>query len=198
MVQMIGRKKLIAAVSVIVALVLIISVFAIAKTLLLSKSADSSETSSKDAPSTSDEDNDTNAPVSPSPDTTVPEVATESPVDPSTVATVDIEPVTLTVSYSKGVGGFDFEVLRTPSGTRYVQFSSPKLVGTKCTDDKGAFASIIEKPTADESTTLAKTTTVDGTAYGLSLAESTCTSNSDLLKQYQDAFSKPFSLLKKT
>ena len=198
MVQMVGRKKLIAAVSVIAALVLIISIFVIAKTSLPNKSADSSETSTKDVPSISDEDNDTDAPVSSSPDNTEPEVAPESPVDLSTVTTVDIEPVSLTVSYSKGVGGFDFEVLRTPSGTRYVQFSSPKLVGTKCTDDTGAFASIIEKPTADESTTLAKTTTIDGIAYGLSLAESTCTNNSDLLKQYQDAFSKPFSLLKKT
>lgn len=120
-----------------------------------------------------------------------------STVDPATLATVDIEPMGLTVSYVKDAGGFEFYVLRTASGTQYVEFSSPELVGTKCTDDKGVFASIIEDPSANDSSTLSKTTTVDGTKYGLSLADATCTKDPDALKKYQSAFTDAFSLLKK-
>ena len=119
-------------------------------------------------------------------------------LDPTTVGTIDITPMNIIVSYVKGIGSFQYEVLRTPSGTQYVDFRSTDLIGTKCTDDQGTFASILANPQSDESATLAKTTTVDGTTYGLSLVGSTCTSDAAKLSQYQDSFSKAFNLLKKT
>jgi hypothetical protein len=192
MVQKKGRKKLFTAIAVLAALLLIIGGVALAKSLSSNNSADPNSTAKKDSPAISDQANSTDKPTS-----DVPKATDQPAVDPAKVNTVDIEPMSLTVSYMKGIGGFDFQVLKTPNGTKYVQFSSSKLVGTKCTNDEGDFASILESPTADESSTLAKTTVVDGTTYGLSLADGSCTSNPDLLKQYQDAFSEPFSLLKK-
>lgn len=123
--------------------------------------------------------------------------ADNTTVDPSTVASVDIAPMSLAVAYIKGVGGFEYQVLRTPSGTQYVEFSSPELVGTKCTDDAGAFASVLAEPQSDESATLAKTTTVNGVKYGLSLASDSCTGSPERLKEYQDSFTDAFGLLKK-
>ncbi len=117
--------------------------------------------------------------------------------DPSTVATINVDPLSITVSYVKGAGGFEYEVLRTPSGTRYVEFRSESLIGSKCTDDQGAFASILENPNADESAALAKTITVGGTKYGLSLASAACTSDTAKLQKYQQSFSNAFGLLKK-
>ncbi len=121
----------------------------------------------------------------------------EPELDPATVNTIDIEPMELTVSYVKGSGGFEYEVLRTTNGTRYVEFRSPTLIGTKCTNDEGAFASILANPDSNESTTLTKTTTVEETKYGLSLESSTCTSDEAKLQAYQKSFSDAFSLLKK-
>lgn len=118
-------------------------------------------------------------------------------VDPANVSTVDIQPMSLTVSYLKDAGGFEYYVLRTANGTQYVEFSSPELVGTKCTDDRGVFASIIQSPSSSDTATLNKTTTVDGTKYGLSLADSTCTKDPEALKKYQAAFSDTFTMLKK-
>lgn len=193
MVQKTGRKKLIAALAVIGVLVLVIAIVAVVKSKSSTDSSSSAETSQKDTPEISNESETTDTPQVTKPV----ETTAEPSVDPATLATVAIEPVSLVVSYVKGIEGFDFEVLRTPSGTKYVQFSTTKLTGTKCTDDKGQFASIIESPSSDENATLAKTTTVDGTTYGLSLADETCTSDSGLLKQYQNAFSEPFNQLKK-
>jgi cytoskeletal protein RodZ len=193
MVQKKGRKTLFTALAVLAVLLLIIAAVAVIKSVSTSKSSDSSSTAKKDTPAISDKANSTQKPASDVPQDTT----SQSAIDPSKVTAIDIEPMLITVSYMKGVGGFDFAVQRTASGTKYVQFSSSKLVGTKCTNDEGVFASILESPTADESSTLTKTTVVDGTTYGLSLADATCTSNPDLLKQYQDAFSEPFSLLKK-
>ena len=180
MAQYKGRKKLFTVLAVIVALLLVVAVVTVVKSLTSNKSSDSSQTASKDAPAVSDKSKTTDTPATTQPA----ETTTQPSIDPATVTTVDIEPASLTVSYLKGIGGFDFEVLKT-------------MGGTKCTNDQGQFASIIVSPSADESTTLAKTITVDGTTYGLSLADATCTNDADLLKQYQDAFSGPFSLLKK-
>jgi len=193
MAQYKGRKKLFTVLAVIVALLLVVAVVTVVKSLTSNKSSDSSQTTSKDTPAVSDKSKATDTPATTQPA----ETTTQPSIDPATVTTVDIEPASLTVSYLKGIGGFDFEVLKTMGGTKYIQFSSTKLAGTKCTNDQGQFASIIVSPSADESTTLAKTITVDGTTYGLSLADATCTNDADLLKQYQDAFSGPFSLLKK-
>ncbi len=122
----------------------------------------------------------------------------ESALDPATVGTIEVAPLSLTVSYVKGVGGFEYEVLRTPGGTQYVEFSSAELAGTKCTDDTGVFVSILVGPKESEASTLAKTVTVDGTKYGLSLAGTNCTSDASKLQSYQKSFSDAFGLLKKT
>lgn len=118
-------------------------------------------------------------------------------IDPALIGSTDIAPAGLTVSYMKGVGGFEYEVLRAEGGRKYIELRNSELIGSKCDNDAGAFASIIETPSESEQGTLAKTTVVDGVKYGLSLALPTCTNNESLLKSYQDAFSKPFSLLKK-
>lgn len=116
--------------------------------------------------------------------------------DPSTVSTLDVTSMSIRVAYVKGIGAFEYEVQRAANSTRYVEFRSEALVGTKCTDDKGTFASILVNPTADEKTTLSKTIQVGDMTYGLSLAETTCTSDSETLRQYQQSFSDAFSLLK--
>lgn len=115
--------------------------------------------------------------------------------NPDTTATIVIEPLAITVYYTKGVGALSYQVLRTPSGTHYVEFQAESLVGTKCTNDRGVFASILENPTADEVATLTRTTTVDGKTYGLSLTDDSCTSSPEALKSYQSAFSEGFDLL---
>jgi hypothetical protein len=119
-------------------------------------------------------------------------------IDPSSVSTIDIQPLSLQVAYVKGIGGFEYVVKRSASGTQYVEFTSPQLVGTKCTNDSGAFASIIQNPSKDEAVTIDQSQSLDGTRYGLSLSDDTCTGDTDLLKKYQASFRDAFSLLKKT
>lgn len=118
-------------------------------------------------------------------------------VDPATLSSVDIEPLAITVFYTKGTPGFDFAVQRAADGTQYAEFSSTDLVGTKCTDDEGIFASIIKNPaSSDDQTTISQKVTVGSDTYGLSLAGKNCTSNEALLEKYQTAFTNGFSQLK--
>lgn len=119
----------------------------------------------------------------------------EPVVAPEDTSSIDIEPMGITVYYVRGIPGFEFVVERTASGTEYVQFRSPDLKGTKCTNDEGAFASIIKNPSATEEQSVTATTTVGDDTYGLSLTDETCTSDEELLAQYQDSFSQAFSLL---
>ncbi len=116
--------------------------------------------------------------------------------DPAIFSSIDVSPMAITVYYTKGVPGFQFRVYRTPNGTQYVEFSTDELVGTKCTDDEGVFASIIENPSDVESQTLSATTKVGDATYGLSLSNDTCTSDSSLLAEYQTAFKDGFSSLR--
>jgi hypothetical protein len=136
----------------------------------------------------------------PEPETSTTEPETTAPVvtvDPTTVDSVDIVPLDITVSYVKGIPGFTYAIQRSQNGTRYIEFSSADLIGTKCTDDTGIFASIIENPSPDtEGATVSTTTTVGQDTYGLSLATDTCTSNPELLKQYQASFNDAFTLLR--
>jgi cytoskeletal protein RodZ len=123
--------------------------------------------------------------------------STTPAVDPSTLKTIDIDPLGIAVSYTKGIPGFEFAVKRAADKSEYVQFSAPELVGTKCTNDEGSFASIIKNVSSSEdSSTISQKVTVAGTTYGLSLASVDCTSDVALLKQYQSAFSNGFSQLK--
>lgn len=118
-------------------------------------------------------------------------------VDPSTVSSIDIQPLELTVSYVKGIPGFEYQILRTAQGTRYVEFTNDSVKGTKCTDDMGVFASIIAGPNETEAATLDAKAVVEDMTYGLSLASDTCTNNQELLEQLQRSFSTAFPLLKK-
>lgn len=123
---------------------------------------------------------------------------TQPTPDPTTVATIDVAQLNITVSYVKGINGFSYQIQRAPDGSQYVEFYSDALKGTKCSDDEGQFASILVNPDSNEKATVAKSTVVDGTTYGLSLSATACTSSPDLLAQYQKSFSDAFSLLKKT
>lgn len=124
-------------------------------------------------------------------------IPVESTLDPANLGTVEVPGVNLIVTYVKGIGGFEYEVLRTPSGTRYVEFRSASLAGTKCTNDLGAFASILVNPQNAEQATLAKSVTVGDAFYGLSLPSASCTSDTESLAAYQKSFSDAFNLLKK-
>jgi hypothetical protein len=116
-----------------------------------------------------------------------------SGVDPSTLTSVDVEPMGVTVYYSKGTPGFDFAVKRAVDSTQYAEFSSEDLIGTKCTDDSGLFASIIKNPTASEDqTTISQTVVVGEVTYGLSLAGKNCASDVGLLEKYQSGFINGF------
>ncbi len=187
-----GKKRLRGALTML-GIVLIVVAIAFTVTSLSPKDSADSDLQTKKTPSITKETNSTDSATETKTDTTTDQPA----IDPELVSTVTVEPMSIVVSYLKGVGGFDYEVLRTPDGSKYVQLSSPRLAGTKCTNDVGVFASIIDSPTEDEGTTLAKQVTVDGMTYGLSLSDPTCTSDPALLKQYQDAFIEPFTLLKK-
>lgn len=117
-------------------------------------------------------------------------------VDPASLSFVDIEPLALAVAYTKGTPGFEFVVKRTADQTQYIEFTSPELIGTKCTDDTGLIASIIKNPTSSEDqTTIKQTVKVGDDSYGLSLTSSSCTKNSELLEEYQKAFRAGFSSL---
>jgi hypothetical protein len=118
------------------------------------------------------------------------------PVDPQTLTSIDVQPLGVTVFYSKGTPGFQYSVLKTADKTQYVEFTSADLVGTKCTDDQGVFASIIKNPSSTESQTTSQTVKIGNDTYGLSLASASCTSNADLLAQYQTGFKNGFANLK--
>lgn len=160
----------------------------------------------KTAPSTTTNTTDTSKEVAPPKDTTTETDATEtaptttktdSPaVDPESLTSVAIEPLGITVFYSKGTPGFEFTVLKTADKTQYVQFTSSDLIGTKCTDDEGAFASIIKNPSENEAQTTSEIVKVGSDTYGLSLASPGCTSNGTLLTQYQSGFKNGFTSLK--
>ncbi len=199
MLQMTGKRKLVTTIVVIVALILVVVTIAIANSIankndpyLQSKTEETSDTT-KDAAEESTDTTDSENSSSIAETTSEP----KSTIDPETLTTVNIEPMSLTVSYVKGVGGFEYSVMRRPNGTQYVEFYSSELAGTKCTGDQGAFASILEAPSSDEASTLSKKTTIGTTTYGLSLSATSCTGNPDLLAQYQKSFSDAFTLLKK-
>ncbi len=126
-----------------------------------------------------------------------PEPEPEQPNDgPGDMKSIDVEPMSIKVYYGEGTDGFEFLVKRANGGTQYAEFSTDALVGTKCTDDQGIFATIVEDPsTSEQQTTADQTVSVDGMTYGLLLASDSCTSNPQLLATYQDAFRQGFGFL---
>ena len=196
-----SKKKLIVIIAILVGVMLVIGAV-YAKRNSQTTAETSSETSSQEAVdnTTTDlptDDSTTDAPEND--DETKPDTETSkpdaTPADPESLSSVDIEPLSITVFYSKGTPGFEFLVKRTADQTQYVDFTSPDLIGTKCTDDEGIFASIIKNPSTESQTTITQKVTVAGDTYGLSLAGEGCTSDVALLGQYQDAFSYGFSSL---
>lgn len=204
MVRKKDKRKLIIALSVLGVLLVAIATVAIIKAVN-SNSADISSTQESDRTSSASDTaqqqeantNETDTAQNGDSQATTPDTEEAPTIDPATVNTIDIPPMEITVSYVKGAGGFEYEVLRTPNGSQYVEFRSPELVGTKCTDDQGTFASILENPSSGEGSTIAKSVTVDDTQYGLSLSAANCTSDAAKLQKYQQSFNDAFSLLKK-
>ena len=200
MVQQNAKRRKLIIIGAIVAVLLIIGIVVAVNALGSGKKDPYKQVETTNTPDNS-ADKPTNTDTTPAPDTDEPkdenDTSTTTTLDPATVSTVTIEPMKLIVSYVKSGSGFEYYVLRTASGTQYVEFSSPELVGTKCTDDKGVFASIVESPSAAEKPTMTKTVKVDGTEYGLSLSGDNCTKDPELLKQFQSSFSDAFSLLKR-
>ena len=114
-----------------------------------------------------------------------------------TVSSIVVTQMGIEVYYVKGIEGFEYTIERTAGGTEYVQFSNSRLVGTKCTGDVGAFASIVKNPTETENaTTIVKKVNVNGNTYGLSLVGSNCTADQPLLSSYQKSFQDAFGLIK--
>lgn len=108
-----------------------------------------------------------------------------------------IEPLDIVMYYDKNLLGFEYRILRTVEGTQYIEFSTERLVGNKCTDDKGVFASFIKNPSTEEDrSTLSQETQVNGDTYGLSLTGESCASDLALLETYQNGLADYFSLLK--
>jgi len=117
-------------------------------------------------------------------------------VDPATLSSLDVEPLGVTIFYTKGTPGFDFQVKRAGDGTQYAEFSATSLVGTKCTDDTGLFASIIKNPgLSGGQTTISQSVKVGDDTFGLSLSGKGCTGDVSLLEQYQSGFTNGFSNL---
>lgn len=122
--------------------------------------------------------------------------AVSAKADPSTLNSVAIDPLGVTVFYAKNTPGFEYEIKKTADGTQYVEFTAQELIGTKCTDDEGLFASIVQNPmSSEDQTTVSETVKVGNDTYGLSLAGAGCTSDGALLGQYQDGFKNGFSSL---
>jgi archaellin len=185
-----SKRGLIIAMTVLAVVILVVSAF-----LLVNKSQQPSKVATPDISkqTTPAKDTATNTDAAKT-DTTS---GTTGPVaDPATLNSIDIEPLAITVFYSKGTPGFEFTVLKTADQTQYIQFTSSDLIGTKCTNDQGAFASIIKNPSSNEIQTTTQTVKVGSDSYGLSLASTSCASNTDLLSKYQTGFKNGFSNLK--
>jgi type III secretory pathway component EscV len=187
MVKIKSKRGLIVTIIVLAVVLLVVGAVVLTK-----KSSKPSADTSNQATTTKDTTTETDAT-----DTDSSATNTTNPVvDSDTLTSVDVAPLGVTVFYSKGTPGFEFTVLKTADQTQYAQFTSSDLVGTKCTNDQGEFASIIKDPSSSEAQTTSQTVKVGTDTYGLSLASTGCTSNSDLLAQYQTGFKNGFASLK--
>jgi hypothetical protein len=186
--KMQGKRSLIVAIIVLVVVLLVVGAIVLAKKINQPSTTGTANTSKQGAPAK---------------DTTTQTAATNQNssttnpvVDPNTLTSIDVAPLGVTIFYSKGTPGFEFSVLKTADQTQYAQFTSSNLVGTKCTDDQGAFASIVKNPSTNETQTISQTVKVGNNTYGLSLASTSCTGNAGLLAQYQTGFKNGFASLK--
>ncbi len=183
-------------VAVIVTLSILLVVIGVAGTLALLAQPKADDPYATKTPATESTENTAPANDTPEKATEPEKPAPQTTLAPEEVATIDIPSLAITVSYKKGVGGFEYRVGRAAAGTQYVEFSNATLIGTKCTNDRGVFASIIKNPTASDQATISQTTKVADDVYGLSLAGASCTSDAASFSSYQSAFKDGFSLLK--
>jgi len=185
-----AKKRWIVSVIVVVLVVGLIAGVVIAKNI----AEPNSQTPTVPAPQSTDVDT-TDASTDSKDESSQPDAPAAPTVDPATLSSVDITPLAIKVFYTKGVAGFDFTVKRTADQTEYVEFSTAALVGTKCTNDQGSFASIIKNPTQTALQATTQTVKVGNDTYGLSLAGKDCTPDAALLEQYQTAFTNGFNSL---
>jgi len=189
MVKTQGKKKLIVTViALAVVLLVIVGIYVRAASMTESET-------SKEMTGSSDTSVDTTATK---PEKTDEEKLTTdvAAVDPETLTSIAVEPLGVTVFYSKGTPGFDFQVNKAADGTQYADFTSNDLVGTKCTDDQGIFASIVKNPTAGgEDAFISEKVKIGENTYALTLSGAGCTNNTDLLNQYQAGFKAGFGNL---
>lgn len=189
-------------VKLIIGLAVLVAVVAFGLLYVLNRKDDNSTAKQPDTSEVKKNDSHTDTTNQPNKDQKPPEDSSEKPdqaavIDPATLNVIEVSQARLAVFYVKGIGSLEYEVLRSSDGRKYVEFRNPELIGTKCEDDLGVFVSILESPNSSEQTTVSNKVSVEGVEYGLSVASPTCTSNAELLTKYQDAFIKPFSLLKK-
>ena len=181
------------AVTVIIIAVVVILLIALA-VILTKKHTQPATVVTSDSSKQSDTKKDTTTETDSTDATPTPQ-STPPTVDPSTLTSVDIAPLNLKVSYTKGTPGFEYAVKKTADNTQYIEFTSADLIGTKCTNDEGVFAMITKNPSSADQATISQTAKVGEDTYGLSLASASCTANNDLLQQYQSGFKNGFSSL---
>jgi len=182
-----GKKKLIVIVAVIVAILLVVgAIYAKRQSQITNETSTTTTQAAVPETSVATETDDTDSKT---------ETSDVPAVDPETLSSIPIESLGVTVYYSKGTPGFEYMINRTADKTQYADFTSADLVGTKCTDDKGLFVSIIKNPATESQTSISETVKVGEDTYGLSLTGSSCTDDTDLLTQYQTGFKNGFSSL---
>lgn len=115
--------------------------------------------------------------------------------DPSTVKQLEIAQLNVTLDYSNTLPGMSYSIGRTSGGTTYVQLANDQLVGDKCTDDSGVFATILKDPSSTDSTTVSTTVKVGDDTYGLALPSDSCTGDKDLFDEYQTSMKQNFPFL---
>jgi len=184
-----SRKKRMVTIIVLAALILLVGGAVVVKSLS-GNTSQPAPTPTPAATSSTDTQTETDADQ-----TTKSETAVTPTVDPATLSSIAVEPLSINVFYTKGVPGFDFAVNRTTDGTQYVEFSNADLAGTKCTGDTGPFVTIIKNPSATALQTVTDTIKVGSDTYGLSLVAKDCTADTTLLDQYQTAFKNGFKSL---
>jgi len=119
-----------------------------------------------------------------------------TPPDPSTIKQLHIAQLGLVIDYANTLPGMSYSIGKTTAGTTYVQLSNTQLIGDKCTDDDGVFATILKDPTVTDSVTVSMVTKVGDVTYGLALPSGACTGNLALFNQYQASMKQDFSFLR--
>lgn len=184
------KKRLIVIGATLAVLLLVVVIAGVVAVLSQGGTKDPYKTNDTQPPvSTPAEPAETSAPAS------RPAQADTPSIDPTTVSTVTIEPLGVIVSYKKGIG-FEYAVKRADAGTQYVDFSNASLVGNRCTNDQGIFASIIKNPTGTDAAAVTTTKKVGNDTYGLILPGVGCTGDPTAFATYQASFKDAFPLLK--